>query len=188
MQIVPYELFATADGWLVLNVGNDSQWRAFCEAAEADDFGADPRYATNRQRVELRGEVVPRVGTIMKGLSTAEWERRLAAANVPHAVVRDYAAIFADPQTAARGMRVTVRDPAGNPVELVGNPVKMSGTSQTPPVMPPRLGEQTAEVLRELAGVDAGKLAELRERGGRLIWLAVCIIPTARTDLDRGIL
>src|SRR5207237_4281297 len=59
LQIVPYQLFATADGWLVLNVGNDSQWQAFCKAAGAPNLGADPRFVTNRQRVELRGELVP---------------------------------------------------------------------------------------------------------------------------------
>lgn len=165
LQIVPYQLFATADGWLVLNVGNDNQWRAFCTAAGADDLGADPGYATNRQRVERRGELVPRVEAVMKRFSTAEWERRLTSANVPHAVVRDYAAVFADPQTAARGMRVTVRDPAGNPVDLVGSPVHLTGSPLAPPAMPPRLGAQTAEVLGELAGVDAARLAELRNQG-----------------------
>jgi crotonobetainyl-CoA:carnitine CoA-transferase CaiB-like acyl-CoA transferase len=165
LQIVPYQLFATADGWLVLNVGNDSQWRAFCAAAGADGLGADPRFATNRQRVEARGELVPRVEALMKSLPTAEWERRLAAANVPHAVVGDYAAVFAQPQTAARGMKATVRDPAGNPVDLVGNPVHLTGAALPPPVMPPGLGAQTADVLRELAGIDGQRLAELKARG-----------------------
>jgi len=165
LQIVPYQLFATADGWLVLAVGNDGQWRAFCAAAGATDLGADPKYATNRQRVERRGELVPRVEAIMKGRPTAEWAGRLTAANVPHAVVRDYAAVFADGQTAARGMKVTVRDPAGNPVDLLGNPVHLTGSVLAPPTAPPRLGAQTEEVLRELAGLDAARFTELRGRG-----------------------
>jgi crotonobetainyl-CoA:carnitine CoA-transferase CaiB-like acyl-CoA transferase len=165
LQIVPYQLFATANGWLVLNVGNDGQWRAFCAAAGADDLGADSRYATNRQRVERRSEVIPRIEAIMKSLPTAEWERRLTAANVPHAVVWDYADVFAQPQTAARGMRVTVRDPAGQPVDLIGNPIHLTGGPLPQPTTPPRLGEQTTEVLRELAGVDGQRLADLRARG-----------------------
>jgi crotonobetainyl-CoA:carnitine CoA-transferase CaiB-like acyl-CoA transferase len=164
LQIVPYQLFETADGWLVLNVGNDGQWSAFCEAAGAADLGADLRYATNRQRVELRTEVVPRVAALLKSRPTAEWERRLTEATVPHAVVRDYAGVFADPQTLARGMRLTVRDPSGAPVELVGNPVHLTGGALAPPTMPPALGAQTAEVLVEL-GVDAGRLDELRAKG-----------------------
>ena len=165
LQIVPYQLFATADGWLVLNVGNDGQWQAFCAAAGAADLGADPRFATNRQRVELRSEVVPKVEALMKQLPTAEWESRLSAATVPHAVVRTYADVFRDPQTLARGMKLTVRDPAGNPVDLVGNPVHLHGAPTASPTMPPRLGEQTATVLGELLGLDATAVAALRERG-----------------------
>jgi crotonobetainyl-CoA:carnitine CoA-transferase CaiB-like acyl-CoA transferase len=165
LQIVPYQLFRTADGWLVLNVGNDGQWRAFCRAAGAADLGADPRYATNRQRVEARAELVPQVEVLMRSLPTAEWERRLTDANVPHAVVRDYPAVFADPQTAARGMRVTVRDPAGNPVDLIGSPFRLAGGVLPPPGMPPRLGEQTDAVLGELLGLDAAELARLRAAG-----------------------
>jgi crotonobetainyl-CoA:carnitine CoA-transferase CaiB-like acyl-CoA transferase len=165
LQIVPYQLFATADGYLVLNVGNDGQWKAFCDAAGAPDLGADPRFATNRQRVELRGELVPKVEALLKQFATSDWERRLSDANVPHAVVRTYADVFRDPQTLARGMKLTVRDPAGNPVELVGNPVHLHGAPVADPTMPPRLGEQTVEVLSELLGLDAGAVAAIRERG-----------------------
>ena len=164
LQIVPYQLFETADGYLVLAVGNDSQWQAFCTAAGERELAADPRFTTNRQRVERRDEVVPRVTAILKGLPTAEWERRLTTANVPHAVVRDYAGIFAHEQTAARGMRVTVRDPAGNPVDLVGNPVHLTGVPVTTPTMPPRLGEQTDAILRDL-GLTADEVAALRAQG-----------------------
>jgi len=163
LQIVPYQLFETADGWLVLNVGNDGQWRAFCDAGGASDLGTDPRFATNRQRVEQREELVPKVAALMKSLQTHEWEKRLADANVPHAVVRNYAEIFAQEQIAARGMKVTVRDPAGQPVELIGNPVHLTGSAMATPTMPPRLGEQTDEVLQELLGLDAAEVEQLRQ-------------------------
>jgi crotonobetainyl-CoA:carnitine CoA-transferase CaiB-like acyl-CoA transferase len=165
LQIVPYQLFETADGYLVLNVGNDGQWRAFCEAAGEADLGADPRFAANRQRVERRAELVPRVGAVMKRFGTTEWERRLTEAGVPHAVVRDYAGVFADPQAAARGLKLTVRDPAGNPVELVGSPFHIGGAGAAVPALPPGLGADTAGVLGELLGLDAGAVARLRERG-----------------------
>jgi crotonobetainyl-CoA:carnitine CoA-transferase CaiB-like acyl-CoA transferase len=165
LQIVPYQLFATADGWLVLNVGNDGQWKAFCAAAGATELGADARFATNRQRVESRAELVPLVEALMGTRTTAEWEQRLTDANVPHAVVRTYADVFRDPQTLARGMKVTVRDPAGNPVDLVGSPVHLHGARIAEPTMPPRPGEQTASVLNELLGLDADAVARLRERG-----------------------
>jgi crotonobetainyl-CoA:carnitine CoA-transferase CaiB-like acyl-CoA transferase len=165
LQIVPYQLFATADGWLVLNVGNDGQWRAFCAAAGAAELGADPRFGTNRQRVERRAEVVPKVEALMAQFPTAEWERRLSGANVPHAVVRTYAEVFRDPQALARGMKLTVCDPAGNPVDLVGNPLRLHGAPGAEPTMPPRLGEQTEAVLAEVLGLDAAAVAALRAKG-----------------------
>jgi crotonobetainyl-CoA:carnitine CoA-transferase CaiB-like acyl-CoA transferase len=138
LQIVPYQLFPTADGYLVLNVGNDSQWRAFCAAAGEPELGADVRYATNRQRVQAREELVPLVGTAMRKFPTAEWERRLTAATVPHAVVRDHAGAFADPQAVARGMS------AGG---MVGSPVRIDGVMAMTDRPVPDLGEQTDEVL-----------------------------------------
>jgi crotonobetainyl-CoA:carnitine CoA-transferase CaiB-like acyl-CoA transferase len=165
LQIVPYQLFPTADGWLVLNVGNDSQWQAFCTAAGAGELGADPRFTTNRQRVEQRDEVVPKVETVMRSLPTAEWEKRLTEANVPHAVVWNYADVFAQPQIQERGMKVTVRDPAGNPVDLVGNPIHLKGGPLREASLPPGLGEQTASVLEELLGLTAQSVDDLRQRG-----------------------
>lgn len=165
LQIVPYQSFATADGFLVLNVGNDGQWRAFCAAAGEPDLGADPRFATNRLRVERRAEVVPKVEAVMRTKPTAEWERLLQAANVPHAVVRDYAGVFADEQTAARGMKVTVRDPDGNPVDLVGSPLHVAGATLPPAALAPALGADTAAVLAEWAGVSGERLEELRAAG-----------------------
>ncbi len=164
LQIVPYELFETADGYIVLNVGNDSQWQSFCTAAGATELGSDSRFTKNRQRVELRTELVPKVAAIMKQRPTAEWEQRLTEANVPHAVARDYAGIFAHEQTAARNMKLTIRDPGGNPVDLIGNPIHLTGAPTALPEMPPQLGAQTDEVLREL-GLGAEELAALRANG-----------------------
>jgi crotonobetainyl-CoA:carnitine CoA-transferase CaiB-like acyl-CoA transferase len=176
LQIVPYQLFATADGWLVLAVGNDGQWRHFCAAADEPELGRDERYATNTQRVQQRGDLVPRVEAIMKRHATAEWQERLTKAGVPHAPVWNYAELFAHPQAAARGLRVTVHDPQGRPVELVGTPFQIApspqplspegrGVGGEGATMPPKLGEHTDEVLTELLGLDAARLAELRGRG-----------------------
>lgn len=163
LQIVPYQLFPTADGWIVLNVGNDSQWRSFCVAAEAPDLA--PRFATNRERVERREDVVPLVESLMRARTTAEWEKRLAEANVPHAMVWNYADLFAQPQIADRGMKLTVRDPQGRPVDLIGNPIHFTGSILHDPAMPPELGAQTAAVLGELLGIDAVSVERLRSRG-----------------------
>jgi crotonobetainyl-CoA:carnitine CoA-transferase CaiB-like acyl-CoA transferase len=165
LQIVPYQLFATADGWLVLAVGNDGQWRHFCAAAEETELGADVRFKTNAQRVTLREELVPRIEAIMKRRTTAEWLTRLRAANVPHAEIWDYAQLFAQDQIAARGMRVSVRDPAGKPVDLVGTPFHIGGATTPTATMPPAQGQHTEALLTELLGMDMARLAELRAKG-----------------------
>ncbi len=163
-QIVPYQLFATADSWLVLAVGNDGQWRRFCAAGGRPEWAADPRFAENPERVRNRSVLVPLVEQVMRTKKTAEWQNVLTAAEVPHAPVWTYADVFGCPQAAARGLRVEVRDPSGRPVDLVGPPFHIAGTALPPPKAPPTLGRDTAEVLSDLLGMDAAQLEELRRQ------------------------
>ncbi len=165
LQIVPYQLFATADSWLALAVGNDGQWQRFCQAADRPDLAADPRFVTNTLRVENRAVLVPLLGPVLRARATRDWEERLTAAGVPHAPVWDYATLFAQPQAEARGLRVTVRDPAGRPVDLVGTPFHVGGATLPEPTMPPGLGQHTDEVLREVLGLDPAQVADLRRAG-----------------------
>jgi crotonobetainyl-CoA:carnitine CoA-transferase CaiB-like acyl-CoA transferase len=168
LQIVPYQLFTTADGWLVLAVGNDGQWRRFAQAA-APHLAGEERYATNPGRVQHRAEVVPLVEAVMRQRTTAQWQEVLEEAGVPHAPLWDYADLFAQPQGEARHWRLGVRDPRGAPVDLVGSPLHI-GTAgepaQSPPATcPPELGQHTEEVLRELCGLDSEEVRQLREAG-----------------------
>ena len=165
LQIVPYQVFATADRWVALAVGNDGQWQRFCAAAGRPDLAADERFATNAQRVRGREVLIPLLEPVLRGLTTAEWEQRLRDAEVPHAPVWDYATLFAQPQAEARGLRVTVRDQDGRPVDLLASPFHVAGTTLPPPSMPPGLGQHTEEVLREVLGLDAERVEELRREG-----------------------
>ncbi len=165
LQIVPYQLFPTADGWLVLAVGNDRQWQHFCAAAGRADLAADARFATNPLRVQNRAGLVPLVEAVMRTQPTAAWQEKLEAAGVPHAPVWNYAELLAHPQAAARGLRVTVRDPDGNPVDLIGTPFRVAGAELPPPSPPPLLSQHTDEVLRDLLGIDDVRLAALRRDG-----------------------
>jgi crotonobetainyl-CoA:carnitine CoA-transferase CaiB-like acyl-CoA transferase len=165
LQIVPYQLFPTADGWLVLAVGNDGQWQRFCQAADRPDLAADPRFTTNTARVEGRAVLVPLVEAVMRGRTTAAWQERLRAVDVPHAPVWSYAQLFADAQVEARGLRVTVRDPEGRPVDLVGSPFHITGMTSPAPTAPPMLGRDTEEVLTQLLKMEPARVRQLRERG-----------------------
>jgi crotonobetainyl-CoA:carnitine CoA-transferase CaiB-like acyl-CoA transferase len=163
LQIVPYQLFATADGWLALCVGNDGQWHTFCAAAPCPELGRDPRFSSNALRVQNRAILVPLVEEVMRSRSTADWEKLLAAAGVPYAPVWDYAQLFGQPQLAERGMKVTVRDPSGKEVDLVGTPFHLGGTTLPGMTHPPALGQHTDQVLGEL-GLDAAQIAALRRQ------------------------
>lgn len=165
LQIVPYQLFATADGWLVLAVGNDGQWQRFCKAAGRPDLAEDGRFTLNSDRVRHRNTLVPLVAEIMRSRSTAEWENALRAADVPHAPVWNYADLFNNPQAKARGLRVTVRDPNGKEVDLLGSPFHIAGTTLPAPRIPPALGQDTERVLEEWLGMDANQIERLRREG-----------------------
>ena len=163
LQIVPYQLFQTADGWLVLAVGNDGQWQRFCNLAGKPDWAGDERFATNQRRVENRSTLVPMIEALMRTRTTSVWQELLAG-DVPHAPLWTYANLFANPQAAARGLRMTVTDHHGQPVDLIGSPFHIEGAACGESAMPPALGEHTDAVLRDLLGLDAERLRDLRSR------------------------
>src|SRR5205807_3532257 len=137
----------------------------FCQAAERPDLAADARFATNTLRVQNREVLVPLLEPVLKGRTVRDWEQRLTTAEVPHAPVWDYATLFAQPQAAARGLRVTVRDHEGRPVDLVGTPFHIAGAPLPEPTAPPGLGQDTDRVLTDVLGLEAARLAELRREG-----------------------
>jgi crotonobetainyl-CoA:carnitine CoA-transferase CaiB-like acyl-CoA transferase len=164
LQIVPYQLFATADNWLVLAVGNDGQWQRFCRVAGRDDLAVDARFTTNPLRVQNREVLVPLVESLMRTRTTAAWEELLRGAEVPHAPVWSYADLFAHPEMSQR-LRVTVRDPAGQPVDLTASPFHIAGATTPAPTMPPEPGQHTDEVLTGLLGLTPERLRQLRQDG-----------------------
>lgn len=165
LQIVPYQAFATADDWLILAVGNDAQWQRFCQSAERLDLAQDSRFTTNQLRVENRQVLVPLLEAEFRSRPFADWRGRLEKAQVPYAPIWDYAQLFAEPQVAERGMKVTIRDLQGRVVDLLGSPIRVEGQPTCAPTPPPGLGEQTDEVLRGLLGLEPTAIAELRRAG-----------------------
>ena len=164
-QIVPYEAFATSDGYLVLAVGNDRQWQRFARAAGHDDWASDPRYATNPSRVEHRHRLVPQLEKLFAGRTTAQWLVLLTEADVPHGPVQALDEILDSPQVRARQMVHEVQDSAGRRYRLLGEPIHWTGRPQRAALAPPELGEHTGQVLGEWLGYQEQQIAQLRESG-----------------------
>jgi formyl-CoA transferase/CoA:oxalate CoA-transferase len=163
--IAPYNTFNTADGVLVLAVGNDDQFQRFCRAARLPDAAADPRFTTNANRVEHYGELHPLVEKALAADTAAAWATRLRDAGVPCGAVRSVADALSDPQILARAMVESVDHPSIGPLRVLGVPVKLSETPGSVRLPPPRLGEHTASVLRDDLGYDEARITALAESG-----------------------
>ena len=163
-NIVPYQDFPTADGDMILAIGNDAQFARFCEIAGHGEWAADERFATNSARVKHRSELLPllRQATVMK--TTAAWIALLENAAVPCGPINDLTGVFADPQVLHRGLKVEMPHAAGGSAPQVANPIRFSATPIDYRRAPPLLGHDTEAVLRELGRSDE-TIAALRAAG-----------------------
>ena len=162
--IVPYETFAASDGDFVLAVGNDDQWRRFCDAAGIEQLGRDERFATNRSRVTRYDELRPLLAERLRARTRREWIEHLSAAGVPCGSVRTFDELFADPQIDAREMIAMVEHATIGPLKALGVPVKLSETPGTIRTPPPTLGQHTDAVLEHDLGLNPGVIADLRRQ------------------------
>ena len=164
-NIVPYQDFPAADGDFILTVGNDNQFRKFAEVAGQPQWASDPRFATNKQRVAHRAELIPliRQATVFK--TTAEWVTALEVAGVPCGPINDVAQVFADPQVQFRGLQVDLPHALGGTVPQVASPIRLSATPVEYRRAPPLLGEHTLEVLTGVLGLSDADVMTLREAG-----------------------
>ena len=162
-NIVPYQDFPTADGNFILTVGNDSQFRKFCEVAGHREWADDPRFSTNKARVAHRAELIPMIRQVTVFKTTAEWVSALEAVGVPCGPINDLAAVFADPQVQARGLRVELEHPLAGVVPQVASPLRLSETPVEYRMPPPLLGEHTQEVLQRVLGLAAEQVEALRK-------------------------
>lgn len=160
-NIVPYQVFAVADGHLILAVGNDSQFRKFCEVAGCLDLADDPRFTRNADRVRHRQTLVPLLEVVLARRTRADWLSALEAAQVPCGPIQSLDEVFADPQVVARGMTVPVPHPLNDGLRLVNSPMKLSATPVRLRHAPPLLGADTDAVLAE-AGLSTAEIAALR--------------------------
>jgi len=150
-SIVPYQGFPTADGDIILAVGNDSQFAAFCLAAGQPGWSADPRFKTNAGRVQHRDTLLPLLEQATVQRTTAQWIALLERANVPCGPINTLEQVFADPQVQARGLRVDIVHPILGTVPTVASPLRLSKTPVQYHRVAPALGADTETVLSTLA-------------------------------------
>ena len=161
--IAPYEVFSTVDGEIVVAVGNDGIWQRFCVAIGLPEMAADPRFATNKDRIANYPEMRPPIDRAFRTATNAEWISRLNAAGVANGEVRNIKQMLDDPQLESRNMIETVTHPTVGPTRVIGAPIQLSENPASVRTPPPVLGQHTDAMLREI-GYDDGAIAALRAK------------------------
>ena len=165
-NIVPYQVFPTANGNIIVAVGNDQQFKRYCEFAGVPELHSDDRFATNEARVRNRDALTEILNGVMRQQTSTYWLEKLEENNISCGPIHNIDQVFADPQVTARDMQITMDHPAagGKPVSLIGSPAKLSATKVSYRHAPPMLGQHTEEVLEELLGLDAAELHRLHQK------------------------
>jgi formyl-CoA transferase len=164
-QVVPYEVFPTADGHIILAVGNDSQFASFCQAADCAELAQEPRFKTMSQRIVHRAELIPLIADVMRTRAKHEWIELLEAANVPCGPINNMKEVFEDPQVLHRKLRVDMPHPSGGAAAVVRSPLRLSETPVEYRLAPPTLGQHNDEILKGLLGRSDADIAQLKAAG-----------------------
>ncbi len=164
-SIVPYQVFPTSDGSVILACGNDNLFAKFVATAGREDLSQDERFAKNANRVKHRAILVPVLEDIFKQRSTEDWVNALETAGVPCGPINTVAQAFANPQVQSRGMQIQLPHPLAGQVPLMGSPMKFSGTPIEHKLPPPVLGQHAEEILEQVLGMDAPAREKLHASG-----------------------
>jgi crotonobetainyl-CoA:carnitine CoA-transferase CaiB-like acyl-CoA transferase len=164
-NIVPYQDFPTADGHMIIAVGNDTQFARLCSVLGKAALADDERFATNRGRVEHRAVLVPMLNELTMARSTSAWVALLETAGVPCGPINNLEEVFKDPQVVARGMKIELPHPKAGSAPGVANPLRMSETPVSYRSAPPVLGAETADVLSQVLDMDSDRIATLAALG-----------------------
>lgn len=161
-NIVPYQTFATRDGHIIMAVGTDRQFKEYCAIIGVPQLADDDRFRSNRGRVENRQALIALLSDPMMARSTADWVAAFEAAAVPCGPINSIDQMFANEQVLARGLQIGLTRDDGVKVPGVANPIRFSGTPITYDKAPPRMGDGTEKVLREILGKSPEQIAALR--------------------------
>jgi crotonobetainyl-CoA:carnitine CoA-transferase CaiB-like acyl-CoA transferase len=163
-NIVPYQVFATADGHIMLTIGNDLQFQRFCEFADCIELADDERFSTNGARVKNRELLIEAMEPVLTSKPSREWLAELEKLTIGCGPINTVEQVFADPHIQDRGMVINMPHEAlsGRKIPLVASPLRFSGTPVTYRHSPPVLGSNTEDVLREVLDLDEEAIKRLR--------------------------
>jgi crotonobetainyl-CoA:carnitine CoA-transferase CaiB-like acyl-CoA transferase len=164
-NLVPYQDFPTADGFMVIAVGNDAQFARLCTVLDLPELPVDPRFVSNKTRVINRLPLIARISAVTATHATRHWVDALEKVGVPAGPINSLDAVFDDPQVRARNMQIELPHPVAGTVPLVANPLRLSQTPVSYRSAPPLLGAQTHEVLVERLGLSDDDIRTLRAQG-----------------------
>jgi crotonobetainyl-CoA:carnitine CoA-transferase CaiB-like acyl-CoA transferase len=164
-SIVPYQVFRTSDGAVIVACGNDNLFNKFAALAGQPELATDPRFSKNAERVKNRKVLVPILADIMAKRTTADWVTALEGAGIPCGPINTVAQALAEPQAVARNMTIRLPHPLAGEVPLMASPMRFSGTPIKHEAPPPYLGQHTDEILERFLGLDADARGKLRASG-----------------------
>ncbi len=162
---VPYQDFPTADGHMILAIGNDGQFASFCRAVGQAGWASDARFATNADRIANRSALIALMREVTVTRGTAEWIALFERVGVPCGPINTIADVFEDPQVKARGTQIRMAHPVAGEIPLVASPLRLSQTPVQYRRAPPTLGQDTREVLGDLMGLSAQQIGDLTNQG-----------------------
>ena len=162
LQIVPYQTFKTADAWIIVAVGNDRQWKNFCQAIAHSNLAMDQRFITNDLRVKNRTDLTEILAAIFSAGNATQWLSKLQIAQIPSGRIQGFEELFASELAKEKNYRVTCKDNAGNQIDLMASPLVGKDISKHFPPLP---GEHTDNILKDVLGYSSEKIANLRKMG-----------------------
>jgi formyl-CoA transferase len=162
-NIVPYQTFKAKDGYFAVGIGNDSQWRQFCEKAGKSEWAEDSRFNTNSNRVKNRKELIPLLARLFGQLEIAHWLTLLEESGIPCGPINSVDQALEDPQVQAREMVINVPHPSAGTFRMVASPLKIPTAPAEVRLPPPMLGEHTEQILQDVLGYDQQAVQRLRD-------------------------
>lgn len=164
-NIVPYQVFPAADGWIIITCGNDGQYKKFVEAGGEPQLADDQRFRTNPDRIRQRDVLVPLLESMTKRKTRLQWIELLEEAGVPCGPINDLREVFENVQVQHRAMKVDLPHATAGSISVPGSALKLGSTPVEYKLPPPLLGEHTEQVLESMAGVTLDGLSRLKSTG-----------------------